>query len=82
MIDTVVDGVTGMHVPPRDPDALASALRYLLDRPSLRERLGRSGTARAEDRYGWDGVAASTLDAYGQVVNGRHAHAIAAGAIR
>ena len=27
MIDTVVDGVTGVHVPPRDPAALAGALR-------------------------------------------------------
>jgi len=82
MIDTVVDGVTGMHVPARDPAALASTLRGLLDRPSLRKRLGRSGTTRAQDRYGWDGVAASTLDAYGHVISGRHTDAIVAGVSR
>jgi D-inositol-3-phosphate glycosyltransferase len=30
MLDTVVDGVTGVHVPPRRPDLLARALRDLL----------------------------------------------------
>jgi D-inositol-3-phosphate glycosyltransferase len=30
MIDSVVDGVTGVHVPPRDPDRLAEALAALL----------------------------------------------------
>jgi D-inositol-3-phosphate glycosyltransferase len=64
MIDTVVDGVTGIHVPPRDPDTLAGALRGLLDRPSYRERLGRAGAVRARRRYGWDGIAAATQDAY------------------
>jgi glycosyltransferase involved in cell wall biosynthesis len=79
MIDTVVDGVTGAHVPPRDPDALATALRRLLDRPLLRSRLGAAGVERARDRYGWDGVARATEDAYRQVVGGRRPARVAAG---
>jgi D-inositol-3-phosphate glycosyltransferase len=64
MIDTVVDGVTGVHVPPRDPDALAGALDRLLDRPGLRRRLGRAGAVRARERYGWDGIAGATREVY------------------
>ncbi len=61
LIDTVVDGVTGIHVPPRRPEELAAALRALLDEPEHRRRLGAAGARRARERYGWDRVAAATL---------------------
>jgi len=45
-VDAVVDGRTGTLVPPRDPPALAAALRaYLLD-PALRARHGAAARAR------------------------------------
>lgn len=66
MTDTVVDRVTGIHVPPRDPDAVARALRPLLDDPEWRRDLGRAGMARVHARYTWghvaDGVQAAYLD--------------------
>ena len=40
LIDTVVDGVTGVHVPPRDPERLAAVLRELLADPTRRAALG------------------------------------------
>jgi glycosyltransferase involved in cell wall biosynthesis len=46
-VDAVVDGVTGVLVPPRDPEALATALRAYLRDPALRERHGRAGRERA-----------------------------------
>jgi D-inositol-3-phosphate glycosyltransferase len=64
MIDTVVHGVTGVHVPPRDPGRIAAAVRCLLDAPERRDALGRAGVERARERYTWDRVAAGTLDAY------------------
>jgi glycosyltransferase involved in cell wall biosynthesis len=64
LVDTVVDGVTGVHVPPRRPDRVAAALNALLDDPRRRERLGRAGTARVRARYGWDRIAEQTLAAY------------------
>jgi glycosyltransferase involved in cell wall biosynthesis len=73
MIDTVVDGVTGVHVPPRNLDALAAALRDLLDRPSHRTRLGRAGALRARRRYGWDGIASATQEAYAALLEDRTA---------
>ena len=37
LVDTVVDGVTGRHVPPRRPDLLAAAMRELLADPDARD---------------------------------------------
>lgn len=62
--DTVVDRGTGLHVPPRDPEAIASALAMLLENPSLRVELGNAGKVRARTRYSWDRVAAETEKAY------------------
>ncbi len=62
--DTVVDHTTGLHVPPRDPEAIASALVMLLENPSLRAELGSAGQERARTRYSWDRVAAETEKAY------------------
>ena len=47
LTDAVVDGVTGMLVPPRNADALHEALSTLLAQPELRARLGREGRMRA-----------------------------------
>jgi D-inositol-3-phosphate glycosyltransferase len=62
--DTVVDHGTGLHVPPRDPEAIASALALLLGNPTLRAELGSAGKKRARTRYSWDRVAAETEKAY------------------
>lgn len=62
--DSVVDGVTGLHVPPRDHRALARAIRRILDDPTLGTRMGRAGRRRVEQHYSWDTVAALTEEAY------------------
>lgn len=64
LLELVVDGETGLLVPPRDPQALRAAVERLLADPELRERLGRAGRERARERYGWDGVIDRTLDVY------------------
>jgi len=71
LIDSVVDGVTGLHVPPRRPDRVAAAINRLLDDDALAERLGRAGARRARRRYGWDRIAAATLDCYEQLARRR-----------
>ena len=68
LVDTVVDGVTGIHVPPRDPAALARALGRLLGDAALRARLGRAGAERVRTRFTWDRVASSTLAVYRRLV--------------
>lgn len=68
LIDTIVDGQTGYHVPPRDPESLARVLRTLLDDAELRRGFGEAGARRAADRYGHDQVASSTLASYRRVL--------------
>jgi D-inositol-3-phosphate glycosyltransferase len=74
-IDSVVDGVTGVHVPPRDPEALAATLSSLLVHPELRERLGAAGVRRARERFAHARVGAATREVYAAVVMGRAAGA-------
>jgi phosphatidylinositol alpha-mannosyltransferase len=53
--EVVRDGVDGLLVPPRDPNALAAALRRVLDDPRLASELARAGRDRART-YSWDVV--------------------------
>jgi rhamnosyl/mannosyltransferase len=46
-----LDGMTGHVVPPRDPPALAGALRELLASPDLRRRMGRAARERVEREF-------------------------------
>jgi glycosyltransferase involved in cell wall biosynthesis len=64
--DLVVDGVTGLVVPPRDPRALREALLRLLGDSDLRRRLGTAGRLRAQDGFSWQAVTDMTLDAYSE----------------
>ncbi len=74
LIDTVVDGLTGVHVPPRRPDRVAAALRELLSDPRRAAELGRAGAHRAR-RYGWERIAAATLTHYRAIAQARTAAA-------
>ncbi len=64
IVDSVVDGRTGVHVPPRRPDLIADALTALLPDPARRRALGEAAARRVLTRYSWDRVAALTLAAY------------------
>ncbi|HJU97214.1 MAG TPA: glycosyltransferase, partial [Jiangellaceae bacterium] len=78
LLDTVVDGITGLLVPPRDPAALAGAVRGLLDDPDLHARFGRAARLRAVALYSWSRVARLTERAYLEVVRSRRTAAGAA----
>jgi D-inositol-3-phosphate glycosyltransferase len=69
-LDTVVDGRTGVLVPPRDPDALARRLRQLLGDPERRSALGAAAAVHARSRYGWDRIARDTERLYQRVLAG------------
>jgi glycosyltransferase involved in cell wall biosynthesis len=68
LTDTVVDSITGIHVPPRNSEALARALHSLLSDPVRREEYGHAGRDRAVQRYSWDRVADETERIYDTVV--------------
>lgn len=51
LAQAVVDGGTGLLVPPEDPRALAAALQKLCDDGALRERLAAAGPARIREGF-------------------------------
>jgi glycosyltransferase involved in cell wall biosynthesis len=63
LLDTVLDGVTGVHVPARDPAAAAAAIRALLDDEPRRRRIGANAVRRVR-RYTWTEIAKSVQDCY------------------
>jgi glycosyltransferase involved in cell wall biosynthesis len=48
--DVVIDGETGIYVPPSDPQALRTAMQRLLDHPEEARRLGANGRKVIETR--------------------------------
>jgi glycosyltransferase involved in cell wall biosynthesis len=62
--EVVVDGETGLLVPPRDPPALREALQRLLADEALRTRLGDAGRRLAEERLGQGTAATALVAAY------------------
>ncbi|HEY2131753.1 MAG TPA: glycosyltransferase family 4 protein [Acetobacteraceae bacterium] len=63
--EQVVDGVTGLLVPPASAPPLADALRRLVDDSGLRHRMGAAARERALALYDEGRVVARTLDLLG-----------------
>lgn len=66
--ELVLDEKTGLLVPPRDPGALADAIKRLLADPSLRARLGEAGHRRVAERFSADSMCRRVLELYDEVV--------------
>jgi glycosyltransferase involved in cell wall biosynthesis len=62
--ETVVDGETGLLVPPRDPGALAQAIRRLLDDRDLAARLAAEARRRVRERFSVERMVERTLALY------------------
>ena len=69
--EIVVDGVTGILVPPGDSVALGVAIAKLAGDRDLRERMGRAGYLRFKERFTAARMAAETAAVYRQVLDGR-----------
>jgi glycosyltransferase involved in cell wall biosynthesis len=72
--EVVVDGETGLLVPPRDHHALADAIVRLLNDAGLRARLGEAGLARVRERFTAERMVQDTLRVYGQLAGKTHAN--------
>jgi glycosyltransferase involved in cell wall biosynthesis len=70
--EVVLDGVTGILVPPRDHAAMAAAIAKLLNDAALRERMGAAGRARAVERFSADRMLKETLSVYRRVAMHPH----------
>jgi len=66
--EAVEDGVTGLLVPPRDPEALARCIGLLLEDRNLASRLGRAGRRRIEERFSTERMVRATERVYGSLI--------------
>ena len=65
--DVVVDGVSGILVPEKDPQALASAYKRLAASPELQEQLLAGAQRRIAECFTWDGIVARQIGTYNRV---------------
>ena len=61
--EVVEHGKNGFLVPPREPRALAAAIRHLADHPEIRADIGRWNRAQAEANLSWARVTTRYLSA-------------------
>jgi glycosyltransferase involved in cell wall biosynthesis len=68
--EEVVEGETGLLVPPGDPQALARALSQLLNDEGLRRRAGAAGQRRALEYFTEARMVRQTAEVYEHVLSG------------
>jgi glycosyltransferase involved in cell wall biosynthesis len=66
--ELVEHGKNGFLVPPREPRALAAAIRLLADHPELRSEIGRRNREHAEANLSWTRVTTRYLSTYNGVL--------------
>ncbi len=62
--EVVMDGVTGILVPPKDPLALSRAMGYLLENRKVATEMGRKGRERVERHFPSGRMVEATLEVY------------------
>lgn len=67
-VDAVLDGVTGLLVPPRDAAALADALERYLSSPSLRAAHGEAGRRRVLLEFRREAIWEALADEYRELL--------------
>lgn len=66
--EVIEAGETGFVVPPREPAAMASALRPLVESSELRDRLGAEGRERVEREFHVRDTVRRTVDVYREMI--------------
>ena len=67
--EQIVDGETGLLVPPGDPEALADALVHLLESSAVRERLGQRAAACVRERFTTGRMVRETAALYAELLD-------------
>jgi glycosyltransferase involved in cell wall biosynthesis len=64
LVDAIVEGDTGLLVPPKDSVALTNALTKMLREPDLRIKMGKKALDRAKAKFDSTVIANAVLDEY------------------
>ncbi len=67
--EALVDGVTGLLVPPADADALATAIMRMLNDDSMAARLGHAARHRVADTFSVTRMVRATEDVYTELLD-------------
>lgn len=68
ILESVVDGETGILVEPGNPKEIAFAVNKLLDSPGYADELGKNGRKRVQEHFSWSKVADKTIETYKKIV--------------
>jgi len=68
VLDIVVEGETGLLVPPKNSNALAEGLAHLIENPDVREKMGLAGRTRVEKMFSRDSLGEQLLQVYETVL--------------
>lgn len=69
VIEQVIDGETGLTVPPSDPEALAQALIKLLASGQLRQQMGQRASERVRQHFSTEQMVRETVSLYQEFVS-------------
>ncbi len=69
LAESVVDGVTGLLVPPREAVSLASAIAKLVSSPALAKTMGRQGRERVRQHFSLENMARQNESYYFDLLN-------------
>jgi len=70
--EVIIDNRTGLLAPPKDPAALAAAIKKLIDDPALAKRLAASGRQLVMEKFTIDKMLAATLKLYNEMGSDLH----------
>jgi glycosyltransferase involved in cell wall biosynthesis len=66
--ESVVDGVTGLLVPPKDPESLAAAIRRVLSDHTLATSFGEAGRTRAIQFFSAEAMVSGVTQVYDELL--------------
>jgi len=67
--DIVIDGKTGLLVPEKNSEELATALKKILSDTNLATRLGEEGYIHVKEKFGWDRIIKQLKNVYEKAVS-------------
>jgi glycosyltransferase involved in cell wall biosynthesis len=70
LVEVVRDGVTGLLVPPRNPEAIAASLSKLISDEQLRHEMGTAGREFVLKNYEWNETAGRMEQLYQSLLQG------------